>query len=247
MRRPFSIGPGLFSQFELSKVHSEVLPYPYSDCIDTKSNALNAKSASLVDGLDSLGINYSQKYCAELLVQLATIEALDCYDLRLIKINNKTITKPCLDPNFLIGRSTLLYAAEDIFDYCPLACDTDTYIIDITKQDFPTLSYYQESIRKRPDYFRRVFNTSDARNVTYGMFQESLTYVNVFFHEMTVSEMSEKPKLDRVGLISNLGGIIGVFLGVSVLTLVEFIELVAFFIWIWLKKLKSKTKPTEME
>lgn len=247
MRRPFSIGPGLFSQFELSKVHSRVLPYPYSDCIDTKSNALNPKSASLVDGLDSIGINYSQKYCAELLVQLETIKALDCHDLRLINIDNKT-TKPCLDHNFLIGRSTLLYAAEDIFDYCPLACDTNTYIIDITKQDFPTLSYYQESIRKRPDYFTRVFNTSDARNVTYEIFQESLTYVNVFFHEMTVSEMTEKPKLDRVGLVSNLGGIIGVFLGVSVLTLVEFIELVAFFIWIWLKKFRSTTtKPTEME
>lgn len=232
MSKPFMVAPGQFSQIELSKYASRVLPRPYSGCLDEASYSSSTSGGEIASSLTEMGISYTHEYCRELLMQMDTVQALGCHDLRLIRTRNHTLPS-CTQNDLLIDhKNQQIYSADEIFEYCPLACDYVTYVMDMTKQEFPTLGYFKQSVRKKPEYFERVFVD---RHVTYEMFRDSMTHVNVFFHETSVTELSEKPKLDAVGLVSNLGGIIGVFLGVSVLTLVEFVELVGFFVWIWIK------------
>lgn len=241
MSTPVSIEPGVFSQIQISQTHSQVLPTPYSECVDVLNDKTlfdnNKKSAQVLLALNELNISYSNAFCAEMLAQDDIIQAYDCYDPRLLIAFTNNSTKACEDHLILSEDLAESYSSEEIFQSCPLACEKIDYKLDITKQEFPTNAFYQESLFRRPSYFQKIFNVNSSQDVTMKAFGESLTHVSMVFRDLTVTQMSEKPKIDTATLFSNLGGIIGIFLGFSVLTLAELIELLVYFLAIIVKKL----------
>ena len=58
-------------------------------------------------------------------------------------------------------------------------------------------------------------------------------YINVFYEESKHTLISQQPKIELFGLISNLGGILGLFIGFSFISLLEIIEVLAelFFVY----------------
>ena len=51
-----------------------------------------------------------------------------------------------------------------------------------------------------------------------------MSVVNVYYETLSYIQIDEAPSMDFVGLLSNIGGVAGLFLGVSVLSFVEIIE-----------------------
>lgn len=64
--------------------------------------------------------------------------------------------------------------------------------------------------------------------------QKSILAVNVFYTSPSYMKITEKPSILVYDLMPNIGGTMGLFLGISALSFVEFleigIELVAFYI-----------------
>lgn len=243
MSTPVSIEPGVFSQIQISQTHSQVLPTPYSECADVLNDKTlfdNKKSAKVLLALNELNISYSNAFCAEMLAQANIIQAYECYDPRLLVAFTNN-SKACEDYLMLSEDLAESYSSEEIFQNCPLACEQIYYKLDITKQEFPTNAFYQESLFRRPNYFQKIFNVNSSQDVTMKAFGESLTRVSIIYRDLTVTQMSEKPKIDMPTLFSNLGGIIGIFLGFSVLTLAELIELLVYFLAILVRKLFRRT------
>jgi hypothetical protein len=62
------------------------------------------------------------------------------------------------------------------------------------------------------------------------------SYINyniyVYYQDLKYTLISEQPKVELFGLISNLGGILGLFIGFSFISLLELFELIAEFIYI---------------
>ena len=50
-------------------------------------------------------------------------------------------------------------------------------------------------------------------NVTYDALKQRIASVNIFFNEMSETESSEDSKMSVSDLFSNIGGILGLFLG----------------------------------
>jgi hypothetical protein len=49
--------------------------------------------------------------------------------------------------------------------------------------------------------------------------------LNVYYDQLSYTQISKDAKLDLVDLISGIGGLLGLFLGMSFLSFTEFIEI----------------------
>jgi len=62
--------------------------------------------------------------------------------------------------------------------------------------------------------------------LTYDLIKQSVVSLNVYYDQLSYTQISKEAKLDLVDLISGIGGLLGLFLGISFLSFAEFIEMI---------------------
>ena len=60
--------------------------------------------------------------------------------------------------------------------------------------------------------------------------------MRIYYNELKYTLISEEPKTEIFNFISNIGGILGLFLGVSFLSIIEIFEIIFEIIFIFFKK-----------
>lgn len=95
-------------------------------------------------------------------------------------------------------------------NHCPLECDTVNY--EVSQFITPLLSSGQI---KKP-----VYTLEQFENVTKSFFS-----MNVYYENLEYLSISKMPKLQVFDLFSNIGGLFGLFLGMSILSFIELIEI----------------------
>ena len=63
------------------------------------------------------------------------------------------------------------------------------------------------------------------RNMTNEMLGKNVVYLNVNYANLQYTFINQIPKSDLISLISNIGGTLGLFLGISFFSLVEILEI----------------------
>ena len=71
----------------------------------------------------------------------------------------------------------------------------------------------------------KIYSKEHA-NMTLNEYKQSSLLLNVFYTSKEYTEIREIPKISTMDLVSNLGGVVGIFLGLSIFTLIEIIELI---------------------
>lgn len=119
------------------------------------------------------------------------------------------------------------FIENNCFPQCPLECKSLTYTATTSHGDYPTealskkyLQYQQ--IQKL--YLNKTFSSSLSSN---------LVSLSVFYEKLAYTTIEESPNLDLVTLLSNLGGIAGLFLGISALSLVELFEILFEMVYVF--------------
>jgi hypothetical protein len=100
---------------------------------------------------------------------------------------------------------------------CPYECEKTYYTYTSSISLFPTLQYSNYIFQS--DLIKRKYP-----NITYQQLKKSVARVQIFFDEMKETVVEESVKTELSDLISNLGGTLGLFLGLSFLSLIEFVE-----------------------
>lgn len=113
---------------------------------------------------------------------------------------------------------------------CPYECFTEDYSLSISYTDYPSWDYYYQAVNTRSDFYNALFNTTDISEITYDMFKASSASLFLYYDDLVDTQITESPSLTSITLISNVGGILGLFIGVSILSFVEFIELAIEFL-----------------
>ena len=57
------------------------------------------------------------------------------------------------------------------------------------------------------------------------LFYENKSRVYVYFEDFYYTSITEQPKISGESLVGNIGGLLGLFLGASLLTSVEFLDI----------------------
>jgi hypothetical protein len=73
------------------------------------------------------------------------------------------------------------------------------------------------------------------------LIKESVLSFNIYYEDLSYVEYRQSPKTRLADLISNIGGIVGVFIGASFLSFVEIVEC-AIEVVLILKSAKKHTK-----
>ena len=104
-------------------------------------------------------------------------------------------------------------------------CDYFTYNVEMSQSAFPTEWYYNMSVTSPdselyPDVYERIKKIksySDARNYYLSF--------NIYYSDLSYAYIEESPYWDLFLLLSNIGGNLGLFVGMSFLSFVEIFEL----------------------
>ena len=86
---------------------------------------------------------------------------------------------------------------------------------------FPTVAY-AHNLRKDPSLLSRFNNKTDLDIFTL---RESVLSLNVYYDSFEVTNIEENAQMQSTDLVAGVGGTLGLFLGISLLSLFEFVEI----------------------
>ena len=115
---------------------------------------------------------------------------------------------------------------------CPLHCSHHSYKTDISTMKFP----HNFTVNAMAHY---GIQASD-----YDDFKANVVSLRLFFNSMKMEVTTQKPAMVAFQLFSQIGGLLGLFIGASMMTLLEFFD---FALVLVLEKLKSKPAQRRVE
>ena len=222
-----NIPTGFYTDISVSRTFNNELSEPYNYCLDFYTNPRVVPNDFLSLMNKRFGPNgYNQKYCLKLCMQKYLNDKCDCIDLSLPFYTNSTTF--CINKNqtTCIARTKILFfdtgANDDCQNLCPIDCSIN--IIDTSISIATFTSKWNALLMKN--------------NASHGQinkdFLKRYLILNVFYEDLSYTLKSQSPTNNLNNLMSNIGGTMGIFIGISLLSCVECIEifyvLIAYFI-----------------
>ena len=185
--------------------------YPYSECVD-----LSGFSSEFYAAIINSNVTYHQQDCFDLCLQKNIITYCGCYDPSYMKLYNSTACltyakSMCVNDQYTLFRNQSI--SDDCLSQCPLECDTVAYDFTVSSSNFPTTNLY--------DLVKKTLG-----NMTYEQLKEKAIGINVYYSSLSYTSLSESPQTSVIDLFSNIGGTLGLYIGISFLSLVEIVEIV---------------------
>ncbi|CAH3105581.1 unnamed protein product [Porites lobata] len=137
-------------------------------------------------------------------------------DADICNLRNKTIGKCCLEKI----QYKLLTGELDCEAQCPTPCREVQYKSTLSMGHWPSFGY--ESILES----RVKTDSTLAKELDNGYFlSENFLQVKVFYEQLNYEKVTERISYEGVNLVADIGGQLGLWIGISVLTCCEFLEL----------------------
>lgn len=205
------------------RVFINKLEYPYNECLKDLSKIDSFDSNVFRFMINSTQYSYRQKDCfdyciaQEMMRKCNLTGPLDRYDI----IWNRYWTKQlhgCLYSTYVEFIKNL---KENCSNDCPLECHSNTFQLTISSTNFPN---YEFSKKLAND--SKIINKYPADyKITQKDLEESLISFEVYYNDMTYIRITELPKGKMIDLVANVGGILGLFIGISFLSFIEILEI----------------------
>ena len=197
----------------IDKTVDEKLPEPYNRCF--KNVTVFKGNKTIIDFILNSGESYSQVKCLEL-----------CFDLNYIEKN------PCNCVNTSLGR-----VWQDCFFRQEKRARTScTYTY---KSQFYTNTLIQKCAEYCPLECDSTYYSVTASGYATN---DNLTTLQVFYRSLKYSYMTQQAKMHVFDIISNIGGTLGLFVGMSFVTLFEITEIFIESAYLALERMLNKSK-----
>jgi hypothetical protein len=208
----FYISVGSRNYFSIKRIYDTKLEYPYNECLDDVSKFTRNKT--IIKYMQIKNWGYSKKECTHLCENLKYLEESDCNCS--LNYLDEYLSRVCYkysNDKIKSCYNTFMdhfHNDHDIdqvcSEYCPLECDTINYDISINSRISQTLS------------------------------SDNITAIYVFYEDLKYTLISQQPKLQFIDLISNIGGSLGLFVGISFISFLELFEILVEIIFIYFEK-----------
>ena len=114
---------------------------------------------------------------------------------------------------------------QELCSECPVECDSESFYLSSSTSVYPTPNRFTSLISKDVKPINMFKQNNYSNDVMYTEFRRSTIALNIFYDDLKYTEITEEIKTSLADLVSSLGGTLGLFLGMSFLSLVEFIEM----------------------
>ncbi|XP_063970061.1 acid-sensing ion channel 4-A-like [Lytechinus pictus] len=106
---------------------------------------------------------------------------------------------------------------------CPIPCRQVRYEATVSQTKYPS-DFYSKYLADQISATRNV-------NLTEDNFRDSLCLINIFFTELIRHKTTQQQAYSFVSLLSDIGGSLGMWIGGSILTLVEVFDIMGYSIF----------------
>ncbi|XP_070576332.1 acid-sensing ion channel 2-like [Ptychodera flava] len=113
---------------------------------------------------------------------------------------------------------------------CPQSCREIYYEERMSMSLWPSNIYLKNLLRTIHSLNNKTLNINDKYST-----RENLVSLAVYFEELNYDRMEELPSYELFQLVSDIGGALGLFIGLSLLTVFEFFE----FLYTLIKTLRN--------
>ena len=228
--------PGSQTNIEVKKAFTSILAKPYSDCEDLTRLDFDR---TLYSVLESHSLEYTQQDCLDLCMQQEIIAICKCYFLEFFQLNN---TRPCLSLSEIecANKYYEQFNEKDIVNLCqkqcPLECDSQKYDYTISTSGYPSDGYL--NVLKTLDTVKGHYNKDFP--LTDDQLKRDVLSVNVYFNDFLYVETTHARKMTEIDLLANIGGTLGLCIGLSLTSVVQVFEMAFEMLKIVVKKLRNK-------
>jgi hypothetical protein len=217
------ISSGTNNYFLIKRTLDQKLETPYNDCLkDINQFSFNK---TIIDYLNKTNRKYSQVDCFDLCSNLHYNQTNPCNCL-LTSLDEETYFS-CVDNNSCWQKFNHNFQQFDkCSQFCPLECDQYSYEINFVSNKIIGTGKINQF---NNDYIYTIlpdFQTYENVSKTYYL-------INAYYEDLKYTSISQQPKIELFGLISNLGGILGLFIGFSFISCLELIEVLAELVYIY--------------
>jgi len=106
---------------------------------------------------------------------------------------------------------------------CPVPCVIDTYKPSISTAVYPS--------NNQADMISKKLNLAGSKSENREWVRDNYLKFYIYYEELSYELVEEKPSYSLFSLLGNIGGLLGLFLGSSVLTYFEFLDCFAMFMY----------------
>ena len=224
------ITTGSQNYFQIERIFHENLGYPYNNCLKNVSEFhLNR---TLLNQILLISRIYTRKDCYYLCSHLAILEKSGCG----CESDLESVEKNCIQQWFENKLNSTKLCVRDFLsefkkkdpyemcsNFCPLECDSISYtVIPYSEQFTPNglISRLSKSENGLEKY------------TTYEQVKKNYIAIFVYYKDLKYTLISQEPKTRLFSFISSIGGIFGLFLGISFLSFLEIFEMLFEIIYI---------------
>ena len=206
---------GLGTKVTIKREFNQKLGDPYNNCwLESTSFDSN-----IFREISKANITYGQKKCFYYLALQQIGKKCDCEtDLKHI-LKNCSLKNPECVAN-VYGKFFITNNYELLSKQCPIECNAIYYTAttsfsDINYHDFYTI--INQSLIFKPKYGNET--------ITYESLKRTVLKLSIYYEDLSYTLISQLPKTQLLDLVSNCGGLLGLFIGTSFLSFAELIEM----------------------
>ena len=219
----FDMSIGFQTSIGIKRLLVQKKEYPYSQC----QNVYQVKDKStFVSKILNSKQTYKQVDCFDLCIQDYLLKKCNCTrnatdkygGIRHCEGNEQMECNAKLTEN--INQS--LWEKGICIKECPIECNSIQYQMTISQIDYP--SEQLADLMKLDPLIKEKFKYSTP--ISYNDLKHSLVSLNIYYDELGYTLIKEIPKCSLIDFISSIGGIIGLLLGTSFVSLMEIFEII---------------------
>ncbi|CAF1038483.1 unnamed protein product [Brachionus calyciflorus] len=236
-----SLSTGHETDIVMSKTYFQKLPKPFSECVYQDSDSTESFDFDLYREAIKIFGYYDQKSCLILCFHRNIFDKCGCYypDAKIIQSSenmcNKNFSDLCVIP--FVSNYGESKESTECFEKCPEECESVKHNLQMSHANFPTPSY--------ADFFIAydTFINNGSRNFTsYSNVKESILAVNVYFDDIGYTLVEEKPSKTIEQLVADIGGFLGLCIGISILSVAEIFDSILKIILLYFQKNNDSTQ-----
>ncbi|KAL3869177.1 hypothetical protein ACJMK2_041888 [Sinanodonta woodiana] len=242
---PYNEGIHVASAEETSvairKVSITRLGTPYGDCDDG------------VSFMTTYGINYTRQSCQLMCQATKILETCSCYDddgEELIRKSPASLkSKPCRSGPEIRCKDKLKSQFEGKEQVCSCynPCYETQYSRTTGSRQWPTDEYASillEGLCEKDNTTCQSFKTKYTDQRTQS---QNFLRLNIYYADLNFEYIEETPQIEAGDFLANVGGVIGLWIGLSVLALCEVLQLITELFAYCVYKASHKVRPKQMK
>ncbi|XP_048729990.2 acid-sensing ion channel 1-like [Ostrea edulis] len=222
----FAVAPGVSALASVSKKRFSFLPYPFKAFVD--GYCVDTQASDFVNKF--YPIPYSIGTCKRFCFSEIVFERCGCVQVGDLG-NHSYCSKYQMSTCYLKEMMNLVYqdVLGDVQCDCPYPCEEMRYDVTVSTNQFPS------------DSFAKI--ASSHFNVSEERIRDNILEISIFYDQLFYFWMKQIPKYERMGdVLASIGGQMGLFIGASVLTIMEFFEVIFLVLLFILKQFISKPR-----